>query len=49
MHRRRKHIIGLVCVERLAPQQYDIESMSLLFYDEILRGVEQRIRDLNWC
>jgi LacI family transcriptional regulator len=48
LSRRRKDIIGLVCVERLAPQQYDIESMSLLFYDEILRGVEQRIRDLNW-
>jgi LacI family transcriptional regulator len=48
LSRRRKYIIGLVCVERLAPQQYDIESMSLLFYDEILRGVEQRIRDLNW-
>jgi LacI family transcriptional regulator len=48
LSRRQKHIIGLVCVERLAPQQYDIESMSLLFYDEILRGVEQRIRDLNW-
>ena len=48
LSRRRKHVIGLVCVERLAPQQYDIESMSLLFYDEILRGVEQRIRDLNW-
>lgn len=48
LSRRRKHIIGLVCVDRMAPQQYDIESMSLLFYDEILRGVEQRIRDLNW-
>ena len=48
LSRRRKNVIGLVCVERLAPQQYDIESMSLLFYDEILRGVEQRIRDLNW-
>jgi LacI family transcriptional regulator len=48
LSRRRKTIIGLVCVERLAPQQYDIESMSLLFYDEILRGVEQRIRDNDW-
>jgi LacI family transcriptional regulator len=48
LSRRQKHIIGLVCVERLAPQQYDIESMSLLFYDEILRGVEQRIRDHDW-
>jgi LacI family transcriptional regulator len=48
LSRRQKHIIGLVCVERLAPHQYDIESMSLLFYDEILRGVEQRIRYHNW-
>ena len=48
LSRRRKNVIGLVCVERLAPQQYDMESMSLLFYDEILRGVEARIRDHNW-
>jgi LacI family transcriptional regulator len=48
LSRRQKHIIGLVGVERLAPHQYDIESMSLLFYDEILRGVEQRIRYYNW-
>lgn len=48
LSRRRKHIIGLVCAERPAHQQYDSESMSLLFYDEILRGVEQRIRDLEW-
>src|ERR1039457_3085820 len=41
LSRRRKDVIGLVCVERRAPKlQYDIESMSLLFYDEILRGVE---------
>ncbi len=40
LSRRQKSVIGLVCVERLAPHQYDIESMSLLFYDEILRGVE---------
>ena len=48
LSRRQKHVIGLVGVERLAPLQYDIESMSLLFYDEILRGVEQRIRYHNW-
>jgi LacI family transcriptional regulator len=48
LSRRHKSVIGLVCVERLAPHQYDIESMSLLFYDEILRGVEARIRDHNW-
>jgi LacI family transcriptional regulator len=48
LSRRQKNVIGLVGVERLAPHQYDIESMSLLFYDEILRGVEQRIRHHNW-
>jgi LacI family transcriptional regulator len=49
LSRRRKNIIGLVCVERQSPRrQYDIESMSLLFYDEILRGVESRIRHHKW-
>lgn len=48
LSRRRKDVIGLVCVERSAPKQYDIESMSLLFYDEILRGVESTIRHLKW-
>jgi LacI family transcriptional regulator len=50
LSRRRKDVIGLVCVEHvgLAPSQYDIESMSLLFYDEVLRGVESRIRNLTW-
>jgi LacI family transcriptional regulator len=50
LSRRQKNVIGLVCVEHngLAPGQYDVESMSLLFYDEVLRGVEARIRDRNW-
>lgn len=49
LSRRRKDVIGLVCVERTQPkQQYDVESMSLLFYDEIIRGVEARIRHNNW-
>ena len=49
LSRRQKNVIGLVCVERQSPrQQYDIESMSLLFYDEILRGVESRIRHHKW-
>src|SRR5882724_6376174 len=47
LSRRRKDVIGLVCVERRA-KQYDIENMNLLYYDEILRGVEARIRDFNW-
>jgi LacI family transcriptional regulator len=48
--RSRKDVIGLVCVEHtgLKPNQYDIESMSLLFYDEVMRGVEARIRDHSW-
>jgi LacI family transcriptional regulator len=47
LSRRHKDVIGLVCVERSVPSQYDVESMALLFYDEILRGVEAQIRDHN--
>ena len=49
--RSRKDVIGLVCVEHtgLKPNQYDIESMSLLFYDAVIRGVELRIREQNWA
>lgn len=47
LSRRRKNVIGLVCVER-PQQQYDIENMNLLFYDEVLRGVEAWIRDHEW-
>src|SRR5215469_16372581 len=48
--RSRKDVIGLVAVEHtgMKPDQYDIESMSLLFYDEVMRGVELRIRELTW-
>jgi LacI family transcriptional regulator len=48
LSRRQKKVIGLVGVERLAPRHDDIESMSLLFYDEIMRGVERWIRQQNW-
>jgi LacI family transcriptional regulator len=46
----RKEVIGLVCVEhaQLTPNQYDVESMSLLFYDEVIHGVEARIRERHW-
>jgi LacI family transcriptional regulator len=47
LSRRRKDVIGLVCVERSIPSQYDVESMALLFYDAILRGVEAQIRSRN--
>ncbi len=47
LSRRRKDVIGLVYVEReLEP--YDIENEGLLYYDEVLRGVEARIRDQEW-
>jgi len=49
LSRRRKDVIGLVCIERTGPkEQYNIETMSLLFYDEVLRGVEAQIRHRNW-
>ena len=47
LSRRRKDVIGLVYVER-EPEQYDIENEGLLYYDEVLRGVEARIRDRDW-
>ncbi len=47
LSRRRKDIIGMVCVEREV-QQYDIENVGLLYYDELLHGVEALIRDNNW-
>ena len=48
--RSRKDVVGLVGVEHngLKPPQHDIESMSLLFYDEVTRGVEARIRERSW-
>jgi len=48
LSRRRKDVIGLVTIEREV-KQYDIENMGLLYYDEILRGVQARIRnDHRW-
>jgi LacI family transcriptional regulator len=44
LSRRRKDVIGLVYVDREA-KQYDVENMGLLYYDELLRGVQARIRD----
>jgi LacI family transcriptional regulator len=44
LSRRRKDVIGLVYVVR-EEKQNDIENMSLLYWDEILRGVEWRIQD----
>jgi LacI family transcriptional regulator len=48
--RSRKDVIGLAAVEHtgMKPDQSDSESMSLLFYDEVMRGVELRIREQAW-
>ena len=47
LSRRRKDVIGIVCVEREAEPD-DIENIGLLYYDEVLRGVEARLRRHNW-
>ena len=47
LSRRRKDIIGMVCLEREV-EDYDIENVGLLYYDEVLRGVEACIRHRNW-
>jgi LacI family transcriptional regulator len=47
LSRRQKDVIGIVCVEREA-KQYDIENMSLLYFDEIVRGVAAGIRERGW-
>ena len=47
LSRRRKDVIGLVCVEREV-DHIDIENVGLLYYDEVLRGVEACIRHRNW-
>ncbi len=48
LSRRRKDVVGLVYVVR-EEKQYDIENMSLLYWDEVLRGVEWRLQeDHRW-
>jgi LacI family transcriptional regulator len=47
LSRRRKEIIGFVCVESHA-RQYDVENMNLLYYDEVMRGVGAAISDRGW-
>jgi LacI family transcriptional regulator len=47
LSRRRKDVIGLVCKER-ETALYELEDAGLLYYDQILRGVEARIRHHDW-
>ena len=44
LSRRRKDVIGLVCVETRAKEAVRHREHGLLFYDEVLRGVESLIR-----
>ena len=48
LSRRRKDIIGMMCLEREKTGQHDIETQCLLYYDEVQRGVQERIRDSQW-
>jgi LacI family transcriptional regulator len=47
LSRRRKDVIGLVCKEREV-ELYALEDAGLLYYDQVLRGVEARIRNRDW-
>ena len=38
----------MMCVEREMAGQHDIETECLLYYDEVQRGVQARIRDSQW-
>jgi LacI family transcriptional regulator len=48
LSRRRKDMIGMMCVEREMAGQHDIETECLLYYDEVQRGVQERIRGSQW-
>jgi len=47
LSRRRKDVIGLVCKERDV-RHHQLEDEGLLYYDQVLRGVEEHIRYHNW-
>jgi LacI family transcriptional regulator len=48
LSRRRKDIIGMVRTERDTAGHHDVETKCLLYYDEVQRGVQARIRDSEW-
>jgi len=47
MARQRKDIIGLVAVESRTPET-DVEQQGLLFIEEVLRGVELALAEIEW-
>jgi LacI family transcriptional regulator len=48
LSRRRKDIIGMMCVERETAGEHDVETECLLYYDEVQRGVQEQIRSSQW-
>jgi LacI family transcriptional regulator len=47
LSRRHKDVIGLACKER--DTVYDaLEEVGLVYWDQVLRGVEERIRNTGW-
>jgi DNA-binding LacI/PurR family transcriptional regulator len=48
LSRRRKDIIGMMCVERETAGEHDVEAECLLYYDEVQRGVQEQIRSSQW-
>jgi LacI family transcriptional regulator len=47
LSRRRKEVIGLVALESRSPET-DLEEMSLLFVEDVLRGVEAPLGAIGW-
>jgi LacI family transcriptional regulator len=47
LSRRRKEVIGFICIECSA-QPLDVENQNPLYNDKVLRGVERRISGLGW-
>jgi LacI family transcriptional regulator len=45
--RRRKEVIGIICVE-CQGQPQDVEENTPVYDDKVLRGVERRLSDLGW-
>jgi LacI family transcriptional regulator len=47
LSRKRKQVLGLVAVESRGPET-EIEQTSLLFVEEVLRGVESSLGEIGW-
>jgi LacI family transcriptional regulator len=47
LSRKRKQVVGLVAVSSRGPES-DIEETSLLFVEEVLRGVESSLGEIGW-